>query len=96
MALRKQLETGIRRAGLTAWPKLWINLRSSRETDLADRFPLHAVVKWIGNSEAIAGRHCLQVTDEHFEAAAQGGEKAVRFPGRAGNARGDGGAPDPV
>jgi hypothetical protein len=43
--------------GLSVWSKFWINLRSSPETDLADRFPLHAVVKWIGNSEPIAKRH---------------------------------------
>ena len=48
------------------WPKLFQNLRSARETELTERFPLHVVTAWIGNSELVARRHYLQVTDEHF------------------------------
>jgi elongation factor P--beta-lysine ligase len=39
---------------------------------LAESFPIHVVCQWIGNSEAVAKRHYLQVTDEHFAQAAQG------------------------
>jgi len=42
--LRTQLLKIIRRAGLQPWPKLWMNLRSSRETELAETYPLHVVV----------------------------------------------------
>ncbi len=73
---RTQLERIIGKAGLTPWPKLFQNLRSTRETELADRFPLHAVTAWLGNSQAIAAKHYLQVTDSHFE-------EATRFPTRA-------------
>lgn len=59
----------LKRAGLTPWPKLWHNLRASAETDLANRFPLHVVCEWIGNSLAIARDHYLQVTDDHFRQA---------------------------
>jgi hypothetical protein len=59
----------IRRAGLLPWPKLWQNLRSTRQTELAESFPSHVVAKWIGNSERIAEEHYLQLTDEHFERA---------------------------
>jgi hypothetical protein len=31
----------IRKAGLQPWPKLFQNLRSTRETELAEGFPLH-------------------------------------------------------
>jgi hypothetical protein len=62
----------IERAGLKAWPKLWQNLRSTRETELAESYPLHVVCAWIGNSEQVAAKHFLQVTDEHFEQAANG------------------------
>lgn len=86
-ALRKHLIIAIRRTGLVEWPKLWINLRSSRETDLANRHPLHVVVKWIGNSEPVASRHYLQVTDEHFAAATAGGQ-VVRNAVRSGSAGG--------
>jgi hypothetical protein len=65
------------RAGLVQWPRLFQNLRSSRETDLTAQFPLHVVVAWIGNTEAIAMKHYLQVTDAHFEPAAKGAAKSA-------------------
>ncbi len=74
--LRTQLLRIIGRAGLTPWPKPFHNLRASRETELAATFPLHVVCDWIGNSERIADRHYLQVTDEHFETAAGGAAKS--------------------
>lgn len=67
--LRTQLMRIIRRAGLDAWPKLFHNLRASRQTELAETFPAHVVCAWLGNSQAVAARHYLQVTDGHFEAA---------------------------
>ena len=68
-ALRKPLFAAIKRAGLKPWPRLWHNLRASRQTDLVDRFPAHVVCEWIGNSEAVARNHYLQVTDEHYRLA---------------------------
>lgn len=68
--LRSQLERIIRRAGLQPWPKLFHNLRATRETELTERFPLHVVCAWIGNSAAVAAKHYLQVTDQHFTQAA--------------------------
>ena len=50
-------------------PNQFQNLRSTRETELADQFPIQVVCDWIGNTEAIASKHYLQVTDEHFETA---------------------------
>lgn len=49
--------------------KLFQNLRSTRETELAETWPEHVVCAWIGNTVAIARKHYLQVTDEHFEQA---------------------------
>jgi len=69
--LRTQLMRIIRKAGLNPWPKLFHNLRSTRETELAERWPEHVVCAWIGNSKAVAREHYLQVTDEHFERAVQ-------------------------
>jgi len=68
--LRTQLERIITKAGLKRWPKLFQNLRSTRETELAERWPEHVVCAWIGNSKAVARKHYLQVTEEHFERAA--------------------------
>ncbi|HEX4415190.1 MAG TPA: hypothetical protein VH107_16275, partial [Lacipirellulaceae bacterium] len=58
-------------AKVKRWPKLFQNLRSTRETELAEQFPIHVVCDWIGNSQAVAAKHYLQTTDEHFEKAAQ-------------------------
>ena len=69
--LRTQLQRILKRAGVKSWPKLFQNLRSTRETELAEEYPLHVVCDWIGNSAAVAAKHYLQVTDEHFEKAAQ-------------------------
>jgi hypothetical protein len=69
--LRTQFQKIIKRAGLTPWPKLWQNLRSTRQTELAESYPMHVVCAWIGNSQAVAAKHYLQVTDEHFSQAAQ-------------------------
>ena len=61
----------IRKAGLQPWPKPWHNLRSTRQTELAERYPIHVVCAWIGNSRAVAQEHYLQVTDAHFSQAVE-------------------------
>jgi hypothetical protein len=67
--LRTQLERIIKKAGLTPWPKLFQNLRSTRETELACEHPIHVVCGWIGNSQAVAAKHYLQITDADFDRA---------------------------
>jgi len=82
--LRTHFERIINRAGLTAWPKLFHNLRASRQTELAETFPAHVVCAWLGNTQAVAQAHYLQVTDEHFKLAATTPvdevKKAAHFP----------------
>ena len=75
--LRTQLERIIRRAGLEPWPKPFQNLRSTRETELAETFPMHVVCRWIGNSEPVALKHYLQVTDELFRRAVAAPENSA-------------------
>lgn len=65
--LRTTLLKIIKRAGLQPWPKLFHNMRATRQTELEARFPLHVVCAWIGNSPQVAKKHYLQVTDEHLE-----------------------------
>ena len=67
--LRTTFQKIIERAGLNPWPKLFQNLRSTRETELSNEFPLHVATAWIGNSQLVAARYYLQVTDDHFGAA---------------------------
>lgn len=69
--LRTQFQKIIRRAGLNPWPRLFQNLRSSCETELAGRFAIHLVTYWIGNSTPVALRHYLTVRDEDYELAAR-------------------------
>jgi integrase len=78
--LRTQLQRIIKSAGLERWPKLWQNLRATRETELAEVWPLHVVTAWIGNTATIAQKHYLQVTDEHFKSAAESGARVVQNP----------------
>ena len=67
--VRTTFEKIVRRAGVEPWPRLFQNLRSSRETELVEQFPVHVVTRWIGNTPTVAMRHYLQVTDEHYEQA---------------------------
>jgi len=74
--LRTQLERIMERAGVAKWPRLFQNMRASRETELTQHHPLHVVVAWIGNSAAIATRHYLQVTDADYDKANLGGAES--------------------
>ena len=82
---RKHILKIIKAAGLTPWPKLFQNLRSTRETELAEEFPAHVVCKWLGNSQPVAMKHYLQVTEEHYAravqyASPQAAQKAAQYP----------------
>lgn len=82
--LRTQLQPIIRRAGLDSWPKLFHNLRASRETELAAVYPIHVVCDWIGHAAAIAQKHYLHVTDHDFERAAKPTQILTQQPAAAG------------
>ena len=66
---RKGLKEIILKAGLLPWPKLFNNLRSTRETELAKNYSLQAATAWIGNTPKIALGHYLQVTDDEWQNA---------------------------
>jgi integrase len=74
----KMVSAAVARAGLTVWPKLFVNLRSTRETELVERFPVHVVTRWLGNSPNIAAKHYLQVTEAHYDRAASAEPQAQR------------------
>ena len=67
--LRTQFGRILKVAGVKPWPKLFVNLRSTRRTELQEQFPDHVVNRWMGHSGKVAERHYLQVTDEHWERA---------------------------
>ncbi len=69
--LRTQFQRIVRRAGLEPWPRLFHNLRASRETELVHSFPVHVVTTWLGNTPQVAMKHYLQVTDSDYAKAVQ-------------------------
>ena len=88
--LRQPLLRMLARAGIKPWPRLWHNLRASAQTDLANRFPIHVVCEWLGNTKAVAQEHYLQVTDAHFERATGGAESGAvvaHFPAQQADAK---------
>jgi integrase len=69
---RTTMEKIIRKSGIKLWPKIFQNLRSTRQTELTQQYPAHVVCQWIGNSEIVAKEHYLQVTQDDFTKAASG------------------------
>jgi integrase len=69
--LRTGLQRILRRASVAQWPKLFVNLRASRETELVLEHPEHVVRAWIGNSEKVAADHYLMVTEDDFSRASK-------------------------
>ncbi len=74
--LRTHFERIVKRAGLKPWPRLFHNMRASRETELAAEHPIHVVTAWLGNTPRIAMKHYLTVTDADFERASQDGAES--------------------
>jgi integrase len=82
----------LRRAGVKPWERLFHNMRASRQTELCNQFPSHVVADWMGNTPEVADKHCLQVTEQHFQAAqggACGGATAVEKGGANDGAAGE-------
>lgn len=81
----------IRRAGLEPWQKVFVNCRSSRETELLEQFPLQTATAWLGNSPQIAARHYLQVREQDFVkgAASAGTGGALHNPMQSVTVRGN-------
>jgi integrase len=84
ISLATRFQKIIRRAGLTPWPRLFQNLRASKETDLMQHHPIHVVTAWLGNTPRVALAHYLQTLERDFEKATgiaskgDGGGGAVR------------------
>ena len=76
--LRTGLQKIMDRAAVSTWPRLWQNLRASRETELANEYPIQVVTAWIGNSPAIANKHYLCVTEDHFHRATSKPERVAQ------------------
>ncbi len=76
--LRTSFGKLIKRAGLSAWPRMFHNLRSSRETELLETFPVHVVALWMGHDAKVCLKHYAQTTDDHFHRATRGAESGAQ------------------
>jgi len=59
----------LKRAGVKPWPKLFHNMRASRQTELLAEFPAKDVCDWLGNSQPVAMKHYAMATADSFQRA---------------------------
>ena len=71
----ERLSNTIARAGVEQWPRLWQNLRASRQTELSAIYPATDVCAWMGNTQAVAADHYLSTLDASFARAAERGAR---------------------
>jgi integrase len=55
--LRTTFTKLVKRVGLEPWPRLFHNLRSSRETELLEQFSVHVVAQWMGHDAKVSLKH---------------------------------------
>ena len=75
---RKVVLQALARAGVEPWEKLFVNLRATRASELAERFPAHVAASWLGHSPKIALKHYLMTTEDHFARASGAAESAAQ------------------
>ncbi len=69
-ALTSRFRKILKRAGVPMWEKFFVNMRSTRDTELRRRFPEHLVNQWVGHTQAVAEAHYIQNSQQDIEAAA--------------------------
>lgn len=79
--LRTQMRRILEQAGIQVWPKLFQNLRSSRESELMKVHGVELACKWIGNTPAVATKHYLQVTEDDYAKALEAWRALGRHAG---------------
>jgi integrase len=79
--LRTQMIRILKKAAITPWPKLFQNLRSSRQSELIKVHSMEVACEWIGNTPAVALKHYLQITDEDYAKAMDAWRALIRHVG---------------
>ena len=74
----------IQKAGVSVWPRVFQNLRASRENELIQEYPVPLVLAWIGHTAAVAQGHYLTATDADYRRAAR---KAAQNPAHSASVR---------
>jgi len=81
---RKVVLQALARAGVEPWEKLFVNLRATRASELAERFPAHVAASWLGHSPKIALKYYLMTTEDHFGRASGASESAAQKAAQQG------------
>lgn len=68
--LRRRMMYLCKRAGVEPWPKIFQNLRSTRQTILEQHYPRGTVCAWMGNTGDVAEAHYIQELKEFRAKAA--------------------------
>ena len=50
----------------------------TRQTELTEEYPVQVVCAWVGNTEKVARKHYLQITDAHFAKAVRAQQSATQ------------------
>ncbi len=87
--LRTQFIRILKQAGVEPWPRLFHNMRATRETELVKQFPIHVATAWIGNSPVVALKHYLKVTEDDFQQAIGSSEGGSRMGATVGAVSGE-------
>ena len=83
--VRAGVKRAVDRSGTTAWPKLMVNLRASRETELLLEWPEHIVHGWLGHTKEVADAHYAMTTDADFARAASPLQNAAQNAAHSGD-----------
>jgi integrase len=81
-AFATKVSARLRLMGEDRWTRIFHSMRSTRQTELVERFPSHVVAAWLGNSVETANKHYLQTTEAHFAEAL----KAAQIPAQTASA----------
>ena len=65
------MRRAVKNAGVELWPKLWQNLRASRETELLRTHGIKDVCDWLGNTPATVYKHYLRTNNDALRKATQ-------------------------
>lgn len=90
--LRTQFARLIVKAKLSPWEKLFVNLRSSRETELLAAYPAADMCRWMGHSPAVAARFYAQARPEVADKASREHTVGDQVGTKAGTVGGENGA----
>jgi integrase len=74
-----------RKRGIKLWPQLFINLRASCATDLAERYPSHVCQTWLGHTEQVANTYYRMVTENYYRRPGKSATKKRKATLRSGD-----------